>query len=238
MATSTATTDTQGYTGSLYVFEVPVRIWHWVHALSITVLAITGFLIASPLPSMSGEASDSFLMGNIRLIHFITAMVFAVGLFVRLYWAIVGNRYARGMLIPPVWSGEYWSRMWHEIKMYLFLTRKVAKYRGHNPLAMLFMWLFNVALAIFMICTGFALYSQGTGDGSWADVLFGWVFAIEPSSQAVRMWHLLGMWVMVTFAIVHIYMVIRADVMSRQNGISAMIDGYRRFKDDGPRDPQ
>jgi Ni/Fe-hydrogenase 1 B-type cytochrome subunit len=238
MATSTATTDTQGYTGSLYVFEVPVRIWHWVHALSITVLAITGFLIASPLPSMSGEASDSFLMGNIRLIHFITAMVFAVGLFVRLYWAIVGNRYARGMLIPPVWSGEYWSRMWHEIKMYLFLTRKVAKYRGHNPLAMLFMWLFNVALAIFMICTGFALYSQGTGDGSWADVMFGWVFAIEPSSQAVRMWHLLGMWVMVTFAIVHIYMVIRADVMSRQNGISAMIDGYRRFKDDGPRDPQ
>jgi len=238
MATSTVTTDNQGYTGSLYVFEVPVRVWHWVHALCITVLAITGYLIASPLPSMSGEASESFLMGNIRLIHFITAMVFAVGLFVRLYWAIVGNRYARGMLIPPVWDGEYWSRMWHEIKMYLFLTRKVAKYRGHNPLAMLFMWLFNVALAIFMICTGFALYSQGTGDGSWADVLFGWVFAIEPSSQAVRMWHLLGMWVMVTFAIVHIYMVIRADVMSRQNGISAMIDGYRRFKDDGPRDPQ
>ena len=176
MATSTATTDTQGYTGSLYVFEVPVRIWHWIHALAITVLAITGYLIASPLPSMSGEASDSFLMGNIRLIHFVTAMVFAVGLFVRLYWAIVGNRYARGMLIPPVWDGEYWSRMWHEIKMYLFLTRKVAKYRGHNPLAMLFMWLFNVALAIFMICTGFALYSQGTGDGSWADVMFGWVF--------------------------------------------------------------
>lgn len=238
MATSTAATDPQGYTGELYVFEVPVRIWHWVHALSITVLAISGYLIASPLPTVSGEASDSFLMGNIRLIHFIAAMVFAVGLVVRLYWAIVGNRYARGLLIPPVWSGEYWRRMLHEVKMYLFLTRKIAKYRGHNPLAMMFMWLFNVVLAIFMICTGFALYSQGTGDGSWADVMFGWVFAIEPSSQAVRMWHLLGMWVMVTFVIVHIYMVIRADVVSRQNGVSAMIDGYRRFKDDGPRDPQ
>ena len=238
MATSTAASDSHGYSGSLYVFEVPVRIWHWIHALAIVVLAITGYLIASPLPSMSGEASDSFLMGNIRLIHFVTAMVFTVGLFVRLYWAIVGNRYARGLLIPPLWSGEYWSRMLHEVKMYLFLTRKVAKYRGHNPLAMLFMWLFNVVLAIFMICTGFALYSQGTGDGSWADVMFGWVFAIEPSSQAVRMWHLTGMWVMVMFAIVHLYMVLRADVMSRQNGVSAMIDGYRRFKDDGPRDPQ
>ena len=238
MATSRAATGNDGYTGNVYVFEVPVRVWHWIHALAITVLAITGYLIANPLPSVSGDPSESFLMGNIRLVHFITAMVFAVGLFVRLYWAVVGNRYARGLLLPPLWDCEYWSRMWHEIKMYLFLTRKVAKYRGHNPLAMMFMWLFNVVLALFMICTGFALYSQGTGAGSWADKLFGWVFVIEPSSQAVRMWHLVGMWVMVTFAIVHIYMVIRADVMSRQNGVSAMIDGFRRFKDDGPRDPQ
>jgi Ni/Fe-hydrogenase 1 B-type cytochrome subunit len=52
------------------------------------------------------------------------------------------------------------------------------------------------------------------------------------------MWHYLGMWLMVLFIIIHIYMVIRADFMSRQNGISVMIDGVRRFKDDGPRDPQ
>ena len=187
---------------------------------------------------MSGEASDSFLMGNIRLVHFSAAMVFAVGLFVRFYWAIVGNRYARGLLVPPVWRKDFWTRAWHELLMYNFLTRKVAKYRGHNPLALIFMWLFNVVLALFMVCTGFALYSQGTGAGSWADTLFGWVFVIEPSSQTVRMWHLTGMWLMLTFIIVHIYMVIRADVMSRQNGISVMIDGVRRFKDDGPRDPQ
>ena len=233
-----ASPQSDDFTGNLYVFEVPVRVWHWVHALAITVLCVTGYLIASPLPSMSGEASDSFLMGNIRLVHFIAAMVFAVGLVVRFYWAIVGNEYARGLLIPPVWRGKFWKRMWHELLMYLFLTRKVAKYRGHNPLAQLFMWLINVVLALFMVCTGFALYSPGTGAGSWPDVMFGWVFVIEPSSQAVRMWHLTGMWLMVVFIIVHLYMVIRADFMSRQNGISVMIDGVRRFKDDGPRDPQ
>jgi Ni/Fe-hydrogenase 1 B-type cytochrome subunit len=238
MATSNAAMTDPGYNGSIYVFQLPVRIWHWLNALSITVLAISGYLIASPLPTMSGEASQSFLMGNIRLFHFIAAMVFSVGLFVRLYWAVVGNRYARGLLIPPVWRGDYWQRMWHEVKFYTFFTRKVGKYRGHNPLAMMFMWLFNVMLAIFMICTGFALYSQGTGDGSWADVMFGWVFSIVPSSQAVRMWHLVGMWVMVSFSIVHIYMVIRADLMTRQNGFSVMIDGYRRFRDDGPPTPQ
>jgi Ni/Fe-hydrogenase 1 B-type cytochrome subunit len=216
MATSRVATGSEGYTGNVYVFEVPVRVWHWIHALAITVLAISGYFIANPLPSVSGEASDSFLMGNIRLIHFTAAMVFAVGLFVRFYWAIVGNRYAKGLVVVPVWRVEFWKRLWHE----------------------LLMWIFNVALALFMVCTGFALYSQGTGAGSWADTLFGWVFVIEPSSQAVRMWHLLGMWLMVFFVIIHIYMVIRAEFMSRQNGISVMIDGIRRFKDDGPRDPQ
>ena len=48
----------------------------------------------------------------------------------------------------------------------------------------------------------------------------------------------MGMWLMLLFIIVHIYMVIRADFVSRQNSISVMLDGWRRFKDDGPLDPQ
>jgi Ni/Fe-hydrogenase 1 B-type cytochrome subunit len=238
MATSSVATGRNPYAGEVYVFEVPVRIWHWVHAIAITVLAVTGYFIANPLPSMSGEASDHFVMGTFRMVHFMAAYVFAVGLIVRAYWAIVGNEYSRGLFVPPFWRVEFWKRLTHEVLMYLFLTRKVAKYRGHNPLAQFAMWLFNVILGIFMICTGFALYSQGTGAGSWADNWFGWVFALVPSSQAVRMWHYLGMWLMVLFIIIHIYMVVRADFMSRQNGISVMIDGVRRFKDDGPRDPQ
>ena len=106
--------------GPVYVYEAPVRIWHWVHALSISTLAVTGYFIANPLPSLSGEASDHFLMGNIRFVHFTAAYVFAVGLFVRLYWAIVGNEYARELFILPVWRGEWWKRVWHEIKFYAF----------------------------------------------------------------------------------------------------------------------
>src|SRR6056297_847521 len=37
---------------SVYVYEVPVRLWHWVNALAIVVLCVTGYLIAKPLPSM------------------------------------------------------------------------------------------------------------------------------------------------------------------------------------------
>ena len=67
---------------SVYVYEAPVRLWHWVNALAITVLAVTGYFIGAPLPTMPGEASDHFLMGYIRFAHFAAGYVFAVGLLV------------------------------------------------------------------------------------------------------------------------------------------------------------
>jgi len=230
------TTADKQVTPPVYVFQLPVRIWHWLHALSIMTLAVTGYFIATPLPSVGGEASDHFVMGTFRLVHFTSAFVFAIGLIVRAYLAIACNRFARELLIVPVLHRHFWELVWEEIRFYTFTKRTAGKYIGHNPLAQIFMWLANVVLALFMVCTGFALYSQGTGAGSWADSLFGWVFVLEASSQTVRMWHLMGMWLMFTFIIIHLYMAIRADFASRQNGVSAMISGWRTFKDDGPID--
>ena len=232
MATSRAAASHEEYTGNVYVFEVPVRVWHWAHALAITTLAITGYLIANPLPSISGEASDSFLMGNIRLIHFSAAMVFAVGLFVRFYWAIVGNHFARHLFIVPVWSGNFWSRLWHEVKMYNFLTRKVAKYRGHNPLAQLAMFFMFLLPLLFAIATGFALYAEGAGMESAWYWWFGWVFAVLGDSMTVHTLHRINMWIIVCFSLIHIYVAVREDIMSRQSLVSTMISGWRYFKDD------
>ena len=64
---------------AVYVYEAPVRLWHWVNALSITVLAITGYFIANPLPTLPGEASDHFVMGYMRFAHFAAAYIFTVG---------------------------------------------------------------------------------------------------------------------------------------------------------------
>ncbi len=35
----------------VYVYEAPVRLWHWINMLAILVLAITGYLIGNPLPT-------------------------------------------------------------------------------------------------------------------------------------------------------------------------------------------
>ncbi len=229
----TAVTDTSPSEGlrARYVFEAPVRIWHWVNALSILVLAGSGYLIANPLPSIGGEASEHFLMGNLRFIHFVAGYVFGIGFAVRIYWAFVGNKYSREMFYLPLWRAAWWRELWAELKFYLFLTREMPLIPGHNPLAQTGYWLFNTLLGLFLIVTGFALYGEGLGLGSWADTWFGWVIPLLDGSQNVRMWHLFGMWLMLAFAIIHVYMAIRADLVGRQSSVSAIISGWRTYRD-------
>ncbi len=217
-----------------YVFEAPVRIWHWLHALSIFVLCVTGYFIAYPLPSVGGEASSHFLMGTFRWLHFVAAYVFTIGFLVRIYWAIVGNRYARELFILPIHKAEWWKDLIHEVKYYGFMTRKSHKILGHNPLAQSAMFFFNVILTLFLIVTGFALYAEGLGQGSWADKMFGWAIPLLGGSLNTKMWHLTAMWLMIVFVVIHIYMAIRADIMSRESSISTIIGGWRMYKDDLP----
>jgi len=216
----------------IYVFEAPVRLWHWVAAVCIGVLAVTGYLIANPLPTVGGEASAHFLMGRIRLIHFIAAYVFAIGYAGRIYWALVGNYPSRQIFIVPIWEGRWWRELFYEIRFYLFLERQMHKSPAHDPLAQLAMFLFATIGYLFMICTGFALYAEGLGRGSWADKAFGWVVPLIGDSERVHNLHNLGMWLIVCFVIVHIYMAVRADIVSRQSSTSTIISGYRMQKDD------
>ena len=218
----------------VYVFEAPVRIWHWLHTISFLVLAATGYLIANPLSSVGGEASDHFFMGNIRLIHFIAAYVFAIGFAVRIYWAFVGNRYAREMFYLPLWKSEWWKNLWYEIRFYTFLERKQHKTPGHNALAQSGMFFMNTLMTVFMIVTGFALYGEGLGAGSWADTWFGWVIPLLGGGEATHNWHGMAMWIMLAFIFIHIYMAVRADMVGRQSSVSAIISGWRLFKDDQP----
>ncbi|MGB0497980.1 MAG: Ni/Fe-hydrogenase, b-type cytochrome subunit [Rubricella sp.] len=219
---------------SVYVYEAPVRIWHWVNALAIFVLCVTGYLIGSPPEAIGGEATDHFMFGYIRFAHFAAGYILAIGFVGRFYWALVGNHHARQLFVLPVWSAHWWAEVWFELKWYLFLEKHPKKYVGHNPLAQLAMFLFITVGLTFMIFTGFALYGEGALQGSWADRGFGWVIPLLGNSQAVHTLHHLGMWWIVVFMIIHIYVAIREDIMSRQSIVSTMISGHRTFKDDDP----
>lgn len=216
---------------SRFVYEWPVRLWHWVNALCVVVLAVTGYYIGNPLlPNMPGEASQSFFIGYVRFAHFTAGYVFAIGILARLYWAFAGNQYARHLLVPDLFSGQTWRECWDLAKYYLLLDRQKRLYVGSNPLDQVAVLLLFTLPAIFLIFTGFALYGEGTGHGSWQYLLFGWVLDLFGGSQWVRTWHRVAMWAMVCYVIIHVYLAIREDVVSRQSYISTMISGYRMFK--------
>ena len=72
------------------------------------------------------------------------------------------------------------------------------------------------------VCTGFALYGEGSGKWLLADRLFGWVIPLMGQSRTYT-WHRLGMWGMVVFVTLHVYAAIREDIMGRQSIVSTMI---------------
>jgi Ni/Fe-hydrogenase 1 B-type cytochrome subunit len=228
-------TESTSVTPAVYVYEKPVRLWHALNALAVVLLAVTGYLIASPLPSVGGEASAHFVMGYIRFVHFAAGYLLAIGLIGRLYWAYAGNDYARQLFMPPLLSRDFWQGVGQEILWYAFLVKEPRKYTGHNPLAVLAMHFAFVWGALFMIITGFALYGEGEGQDSWQYSLFSsWVLPLFGGSQSLHSWHHLVMWLIVCFVLIHIYVAIREEKLSRQSILPTIVTGWRTFKDDKP----
>jgi Ni/Fe-hydrogenase 1 B-type cytochrome subunit len=230
---STSTTHGSSKLFPVYVWEVPVRIWHWVMAVCMVVLGITGYLIGTPLVSVGGEASENFLFGYIRFTHFAAAYLFAVSFVLRVIWVFMGNRFAREIFTVPfkMFSGVWWRGLFGQVEYYLFRKRESPVYQGHNPLAMAAMFGMYVLGTVFMILTGFALYGEGLGMESWAFKAFSsWVLPLLGYSQNVHTLHHLGMWYLIIFTMAHLYMVVREDIFSNETVISTMINGWRVAK--------
>ncbi len=216
---------------AFYVYQAPVRLWHWTNALCIVVLVITGYFIGLPPSSVGGEASDHFQMGYIRFMHFATAYLFAIGFLCRIYWAFAGNVHSRQIFLLPILKPRWWAEVLYELKWYFFLVARPKQYVGHNPLARLMMFSFIVVGTIYMMATGFALYGEGAGPDHWSSYLFGWVIPAAGGSLQTHMLHRTGMWMTMMFVLIHVYAGVREDIVSRQSLIGTMISGWRTFKD-------
>ena len=92
----------------VYVWELPVRIFHWLNALCIVVLAATGYLIGNP-PTLfdSAEPYQQYWFGWVRFTHFAAAYVFFFNFLFRVYWSIVGNRYAHWSSYVPYKASQF-----------------------------------------------------------------------------------------------------------------------------------
>lgn len=209
----------------IYVWELPVRIYHWLNVLAVVTLCITGYLIGSPLAiQSSAEASFSYWFGTIRFIHFVAAFVFFFNFLFRIYWGFVGNKYANWKNFIPK-SNEQLKEIVDVLKVDILQLRvKPLKSIGHNALAGLTYFLTFLAF-LFQSITGFGMYSAMSD--SFLPKLFAWIVPLMGGDFAVRQWHHMMMWFFIIFAIVHVYLVFYHDYVEGRGVTSSMVGGWK-----------
>jgi Ni/Fe-hydrogenase 1 B-type cytochrome subunit len=208
-----------------YVWELPIRIFHWLNMLAIFVLMGTGIYIGQPMTAaiIPEEAYYSNLMGWMRYIHFFAAFIFVINLMFRLYWVAMGNKFATSNPLRLI----FWKELVETVKFYLFLKNKKPHYVGHNPLAQLSYWIFIGLGSWIVMLTGFYLYFEPQLDSFWGN-MFVWVpYVFGGDSFAVRSWHHFTAWGFMLFTVIHVYMAFRDDYLERNGSISSMITGYK-----------
>jgi Ni/Fe-hydrogenase 1 B-type cytochrome subunit len=213
----------------VYVWEFPVRLYHWVNALCVVILAATGYLIGRPIPiAFSGEAWASYWFGWVRFLHFAFAFVFFFNFLGRLYWGFAGNRYARWDNFLPL-TPALLRRQWREAVEVLKVDVLQARVRpmasiGHNALAGWTYFLTFLAF-LFQSITGFGMYAAMSD--AWLPRLFAWIVPLMGGDFAVRQWHHLMLWFFVIFSMVHVYLVFYHDYVEGRGVISSMAGGWK-----------
>ncbi len=204
-----------------YIWEVPVRLTHWLFVLSIVAFSVTGLYIGSPY--LYAVSTKEYIMGWMRFIHFVAAYVFLMSFIIRMYWALMGNKYACFCVWFP-FTAKKMREFIDTLKFYLLIRNKPPDNAGHTALAG-FTYFIIYLLFLFEIFSGFALYSVNHTGAIWT-VLGGWMtgFMYLPM---IRLYHHLVMYVLIAFAILHIYLAIFADSREKNGLLLSIFNGYK-----------
>ena len=213
----------------VYVWELPVRLYHWVNVLAVAALVVTGYMIGRPVVfPVAREASFSYYFGWVRFVHFVAAFVFFFNFAGRIYWGFAGNQYARWHQFLPLTPGLL-RRQWKEAVEVLKVDILQAKVQpmesvGHNALAGWTYFLSFLAF-LFQAVTGFGMYSAMSD--ATLPKLFAWIVPLMGGDFAVRQWHHAMLWFFVVFTMVHVYLVFYHDYVEGRGVISSMAGGWK-----------
>jgi len=208
----------------VYVWEAPVRITHWLIALSIVVQSATGIYIGHPFITVSGPAGQHFVMGWAKVVHGYTAYVFIAAVVARVLWMFTGNRYAHWDKFIAVHPSRR-RGFWPTIRFYLFALRKPPGFVGHNPVAgatyTLVFGLYFVA-----ILTGLAM----RGASASIDSPLRWFASLAPllgGLQSARWIHHVVMWLLLGFAVHHVYSGVLMSTIEANATMESIFSGYK-----------
>lgn len=209
----------------VYVWEIPVRFYHWLNALCILVLTVTGLLMAHP-PAISSaaEASFSYWFGVNRFLHFVFAYIFFFCFAFRIYWGFVGNRYANWKNFLPMKKSQF-TQVVEVLRADIVQTKnKPVETLGHNQLAY-FTYFIMFLVFLFQVVSGFGLYAPMSN--AWFPQLFDWVVPLFGSDYSLRLWHYMAMWFFILFTGIHVYLVFYHDYVEGHGVMSSMVGGWK-----------
>lgn len=218
------------YYRRVYVWEMPVRLYHWINALSILLLGVTGFLIGRPLSlAYMPEASQQYWFGAVRFTHFLAGYVFLLNFLVRIYWGFAGNKYAAWNQFIPTKRKQF-REMLDVLRVDVMQTQLRGTISiGHNMLAgtiyFLSFWVF-----LFQAVSGFGLYAATSH--ALPARLSAWIVPFLGGDMSTRQWHHAGLWFYVVFSLIHVYLVFYHDYVEGRGTTSSMVGGWKFERDD------
>lgn len=214
----------------VYVWELPVRFYHWFNALAILVLIVTGFWIANPPALQSNsEPYNRFLMAWVKFIHYIAAYVFLANFIFRIYWGFVGNKYARWNNFIPS-NMKFLREIGAVLRIDVFLQKgKEHLSVGHNALAG-FVYFGMFLFFVIQCITGFGLYADMSE--WWFPRLFAWVPAFVGGDAVLRQIHHATMWFFIIFIVIHVYLVMYHDYVEGRGEVSSMFGGWKFIEEE------
>jgi Ni/Fe-hydrogenase 1 B-type cytochrome subunit len=207
----------------VYVWQIPVRIAHWLIAISIFLLAATGLYMGRPFMTVPGAAGDSFVMGWVKVVHGYVAYVFIAALVMRFIWMFTGNKYSHWDKFIPVHRVRQ-RGLWPVTSFYMFMRDKPPAYVGHNPVAA-GAYTLVYGLCLVMVLTG--LIMRGASAVTSPLSVFAGLAPLFGGLPTVRWIHHVVMWLLLGFTVHHVYSAILVAIVEKNGTIDSIISGYK-----------
>lgn len=209
-------------------FSPLTRILHWVRALCIFALILTGFYLGYPFLSPEPGA-QIYALG--RSAHVIIGFVLIGATLFRIYLFFLSRGCAEERKsLPDALNVSTWIAI---LKTYLLIGKHPKQNGAYNPLQLVTYTLLMI-LILVMSVSGIVLYMHNYHEGLGGAFmpLFKSMEVMFGGLAQVRFIHHCTTWAFVVFIPVHIYMATWNAVRYPGGGLDTIAGGYRYEKQD------
>ena len=218
-----------------------MRINHWIVAVSMVIAVITGLYIGHPYYQsfISDPAVDKYVMAWNRWFHFIVAIIFDVSSIVVAYLYFF-SRFEKPYkkLIP---NGKNISEFF-AVFVNLITFNRVKKFDSSHDDSFnaVYFFIFHLLL-LWMLFTGLQLYVHGlesgiSSIGSWWPAILhlatDWTVRVSGGTYMdVRIVHHITMYIIITWAMFHIYYEVWRTIFWQEGDIGIVVGGTKFKKE-------